>query len=48
MRLIVEVLDLDNAGPTPFPQIVERDTGILEQTQIDSRDAQTLGVPRHS
>ncbi len=48
MRLVVEVLDLDNACPTPFPQIVEGNTGILEQTEIDSRDPQTFGVPSHS
>ena len=32
MRLIVEVLDLNDARPTPFPQIVEGNSGVLEQT----------------
>lgn len=32
MCLIVEVLDLNNARPTPFPQIVEGNSGVLEQT----------------
>ena len=48
MRLVVEVLNLHNARTTPFPQIVEGNTGILEQTEIDSRDPQTFGVARHS
>ncbi len=48
MRLIVEVLNLNDARPTPFPQIVEGNAGVLEQTEIDSRDPQTFGVARHS
>jgi hypothetical protein len=34
MSLIVEVLDLDDACPTPFPQIVERDARVLEQSTV--------------
>ncbi|MBN4048266.1 hypothetical protein JYU09_01690, partial [bacterium AH-315-O15] len=47
MRLIVEVLNLNDARPTPFAKIVEGHVGILEQAEIDSRDPQTFGVSSH-
>ena len=47
MRLIVEVLDLNDARPTPFPQIVEGNAGIFQQTEIYTRHPKTLGVPTH-